>query len=127
MKNEILKIEEDVRIAQLAQNTDFFENILADDFKFITPQGKIVTKREDIDQYKSGYLRLKNADIEDRTIDIHESTKPPLGAHDRNDSKGPNPLSLPNRRSTGGAAFRVLARSRAALPVSVHRDDAGAT
>ena len=74
MEHEILKLEEAVRTAQLNHDDDFFENLLADDFEFITPQGKIVTKREDIEQYRSGTLRMKQVEIEDRSINIYGTT-----------------------------------------------------
>ncbi len=68
MENEIIALEEELITAQLAGDTDLFEKILSDDF---TPQGKIVTKREDIDQYKSGMLKLTKVDVSERTISIY--------------------------------------------------------
>lgn len=71
MEKEILELEEALRTAQLAGDTALFERVLSDDFQFITPQGKIISKREDIDQYKSGTLKLSRVDVEDRTIRVY--------------------------------------------------------
>jgi hypothetical protein len=71
MEKEIVEIENAVIRAQLADDVAYFERMLSDDFRFVTPHGKIVTKREDIDQYKTGYLRLLEVDVDDRTIDIY--------------------------------------------------------
>jgi hypothetical protein len=74
MEKEIIEIEEAVRLAQLASDAIFFEKVLSDDFKFITPQGKIITKREDIDQYKSGQLKMTKVDVSERQIDVFLGT-----------------------------------------------------
>lgn len=71
MEKEIVELEEAVRAAQLAQDYGFLERVLADDFRFFTPQGRAITKREDIDQYKFGYLKMKTVEISDRTINIY--------------------------------------------------------
>jgi hypothetical protein len=72
MDSEIVAIEDAVRRAQLASDTEFLESILDEDFKFITPQGRLVTKREDIDQYKSGYLKLSVVEISDQNITMFD-------------------------------------------------------
>lgn len=74
MEREIIEIEDAVKEAQLNGDIDFFENLLADGFKFISPQGKIISKREDIDQYKSGQLKISKIDISNRQIDMFGST-----------------------------------------------------
>lgn len=74
MKDEIVEIEEAVRKAQLAHDTEYFEEILADDFQFVTPQGEIVTKSEDIAQYKSGHLKMEKVEVRDRVINLYGTT-----------------------------------------------------
>ncbi len=74
IEDEIIKIEEAVRAAQLSHDADFIESILADGFKFVTPQGQIISKEQDVEQYRSGYLKLKTVEINDRTITTQETT-----------------------------------------------------
>ena len=73
-ESEILEIEAATRYAQLTGDTDFFERLLADDFQFITPQGKVVGKREDVDQYKSGQVKLNVVEVTERTVHCYGAT-----------------------------------------------------
>lgn len=74
MEKEIIEIEEAVRLAQLESDTGVFERVLSDDFKFVTPQGKIISKQEDLDQYKSEQLKLTTVDISNRQINLFGGT-----------------------------------------------------
>jgi hypothetical protein len=74
MKQEIIELEEEIRLAQLSQNVEFFEEILSDDFQFVTPQGKIVTKHEDIAQYKSGHLKMTAVEVSEQSVNVYGSS-----------------------------------------------------
>lgn len=74
MEDEIIAIESAIRNAQLTNDTDYFERILADNFQFITPQGKLITKQQDIAPYLSGDLKITRAEISEQSIQLFGTT-----------------------------------------------------
>jgi hypothetical protein len=72
MKLSQLRLKSDK--PQLDHNVNFLDQILADDFQFITPQGLAISKQEDLEQYKSRQLKMTKVDIADQVISIYGHT-----------------------------------------------------
>lgn len=74
IEQEVLKVDDSIVEAQLTSNVTHLEQLLADGFRVVTPQGRIVTKAEDVRQYKSGFLKMKSVNVLNRTVTTYGNT-----------------------------------------------------
>ena len=70
MLNEqaVLELEERLRQAMLASDTDELDLLLSDDLVFTTQTGDVIGKAADLDEHRSGPLRLTALDPSDRRV-----------------------------------------------------------
>lgn len=61
-------LEERLRHAMLASDADQLDALIADDLLFTTPTGAVVGKAADLDEHRSGRLRLTALDPTDRRV-----------------------------------------------------------
>lgn len=63
-------IECENRLLQAIQNSEIntLEDLLHDDLIFIIPSGQIISKKMDIENYSSGFMKVKHIDFSDRVV-----------------------------------------------------------
>lgn len=74
MRNEIIKLEEELRLAMLSSDVKKLDELIADSLLFVAPNGQIATKQMDLDAHKSGLQKMTKLIQSDQTIEIHENT-----------------------------------------------------
>jgi hypothetical protein len=60
--------------ATLKHDPGFLEKYLADDYMAIRNDGKLTTKVQEIENYKSGVTKYESIEIREATMRIHENT-----------------------------------------------------
>ena len=64
----VIESEENLRQAMLTSDLDRLDALIADDLMFTTQTGAVVGKKADLDDHRSGVLRLTALDPSDRHI-----------------------------------------------------------
>ncbi|WP_087691492.1 nuclear transport factor 2 family protein [Pandoraea sp. PE-S2R-1] len=64
----ITALEAELRAAMLASDVAALERLLDDDLVFTTPDGRVLTKQEDLTVHRDGQLHLKQLDFFDTQI-----------------------------------------------------------
>ena len=68
MTNEIIRLEEELRLAMLQSNVAQLNKLIADALVFILPDGSSATKAMDLEAHRSGMQHLTLLSPSDRTI-----------------------------------------------------------
>ncbi|QEE48475.1 nuclear transport factor 2 family protein [Flavobacterium alkalisoli] len=71
---EIIEVENTLFRAQLAGNADILDQLLQDGLIAVAPTGEIITKKMDLDSYKSKTVVIEEASIEINEIKITGNT-----------------------------------------------------
>lgn len=71
MKNEIIKLEEELQLAMLTSDVEKLDELIADSLVFIAPNGMVVTKQMDLDTHKSGLQKMSKLSPSEQQIVIH--------------------------------------------------------
>lgn len=70
MEEEIIKLEEELRLAMLAGDVDKLNSLISDSLIFIAPQGEIITKQMDLDVQKNKIQKLSELISSEQQVQI---------------------------------------------------------
>lgn len=73
MQSEILKLEEELRIAMLNNDVEKLDELIADSLVFTTPDGKIATKSMDLEAHRSKIQKMTKLSPCEQTIQIYDN------------------------------------------------------
>jgi len=73
-RQEILQMEEKWKNAVIQRNFQAMNDLLADDYIGITPNGTLESKEQMLDNMKAGTVRLKSIDVSDRKVRFYGKT-----------------------------------------------------
>lgn len=73
MKEEIIKLEEELRLAMLTGNVDKLDSLISDSLIFIATQGEIVTKQMDLDVQKNKIQKMSELIPSEQQIMINDN------------------------------------------------------
>lgn len=73
MKNEIIKLEEELRQAMLAGDVEKLDDLIADSLLFIAPNGIIATKHMDLGAHKSGIQKMTKLSPSEQQIETYDN------------------------------------------------------
>lgn len=73
MKEEIIKLEEELRLAMLTGNVDKLNSLISDSLIFIAPQGEIVTKQMDLDVQKNKIQKMSELIPSEQQIMVNDN------------------------------------------------------
>lgn len=73
MKTEILKKEEELRLAMIASDVQKLDELIDDSLAFVSPYGCMVTKQMDLDAHKSKAQIITKLEPSEQKIDIHDN------------------------------------------------------
>lgn len=73
MKQEIEKLEEELRLAMLFSDVEKLDLLIADELRFIAPNGAVVTKQMDLDIHKSGQQKMSKLTPSERQIKVFDN------------------------------------------------------
>lgn len=74
VEQEIKALGDQTVQAQLKGDIGFFEKYLADDYTAIYASGKLYTKAQDIESFKSGDVKFESIDVHERKIRVYGDT-----------------------------------------------------
>jgi len=72
IEKQIIESVERLKWAMLHSDINVLDELLAPDLVFTTHFGKLITKQDDLEAYKSGILKIKNITYSDQNIKIIE-------------------------------------------------------
>lgn len=75
MKEEIVKLEEELRLAMLAADTGKLDELIADSLIFIAPNGEIITKQIDLEVQRKQIQKITQLNPLDQIIEIYNNNK----------------------------------------------------
>jgi ketosteroid isomerase-like protein len=64
----VLELEEELRRAQLTSDVQALDRLIDDDLVFVTIDGSVATKSDDLALHRSGRLRISRMDPVERTL-----------------------------------------------------------
>lgn len=73
MNDEIIKVEEELRLAMLNSNVEKLDELIADSLIFIAPQGEIITKQMDLDVQKNKIQQISQLISSEQQIQIYDN------------------------------------------------------
>ncbi len=73
MKTEILKKEEELRLAMIDSNIEKLDELIDDSLMFTGPNGIIVTKDMDLQAHKSKIQKMTKLNPSEQQIKIHDN------------------------------------------------------
>lgn len=73
MREDILQLEEELRLAMLASDVGKLNELIADSLVFTGPTGEIVSKQVDLDVHKSGVQKITQLSPLEQTIQIYDN------------------------------------------------------
>jgi ketosteroid isomerase-like protein len=74
VEQQIKALHAQLMEATLKQDPGFLEKYLADDYMAIRNDGKVTTKVQEIENYKSGVTKYESIEIREATVRIHGKT-----------------------------------------------------
>lgn len=74
LRQEVEKLEQDWRTAQLNNDVPAMDHMLADDYIGITMNGEVVTKMQQLDRIRSREVNVQKLDLEDVKVKLIGST-----------------------------------------------------
>lgn len=73
ISQEILKAEEQLMASMMTSNLTALEHLLADDLQFVTQNGVVMTKEMDLENHRSGQLKIHTLNPTERVIKFFDS------------------------------------------------------
>jgi hypothetical protein len=73
-EQQIRKLADELRVAQLKADTNIVEKLYADDYAAIRGDGVVQTKAQEIESLKSGTLTYEKIDVQDLKIRVYGNT-----------------------------------------------------
>ena len=122
-RRAVLQLQEQSITAALKRDVPFFERALAENFVNITAGGNRQTKRQVLDDYRLGDLRVRNLEVDDLEVRVYGETAVLTGIaaiHGRLDEKnfrGQGRFTRIFTRTAGG--WRIV--SHQTTPMSIQR------
>lgn len=71
MKEEIIKLEEELRVAMIAADVDKLDELLADSLIFIAPQGEPITKQMDLEVQRNKIQKISELIPSEQKIELY--------------------------------------------------------
>ena len=59
IKEQVLKKESDLKNAMISGDVKSLDNLLHESLRFIIPDGTVITKEDDLENYRSGNMQVK--------------------------------------------------------------------
>ncbi len=72
-RNEILGLEERLRVAMLTSNVTELDDLLDERLLFVGPEGSVYSKADDLELHRSGTTQFAHIELIDIQIQRHES------------------------------------------------------
>lgn len=73
MKEEIIKLEEELRLAMLASDVEKLDELISDSLMFIAPNGIVATKQMDLDIHRSGAQKMTKLTPSEQKIQFFDN------------------------------------------------------
>lgn len=73
MKSEIIKLEEELRLAMVNSDVDKLDELIDDSLIFTTPDGKIATKQMDLEVHRSQVQKISELVPSEQIVKIYEN------------------------------------------------------
>lgn len=70
MQNEILKVEELLRLAMIEDDIQVLDKLIDESLLFVGPNGNVITKIDDLDCHKNGLQKIVSMEQTDLKINI---------------------------------------------------------
>lgn len=70
MKEEIIKLEEELRLAMLNADVDKLDELIADSLVFIAPQGEVITKQMDLEAQRKKLQKISEITPSEQKIEL---------------------------------------------------------
>lgn len=58
MESEIIKLEEELRLAMIASDVEKLNELISDSLVFVSPNGYVASKKDDLDAHRSGIQKI---------------------------------------------------------------------
>ncbi len=78
-EQELIKLEQDRTQAAVRGDTAFLEQNTADDYTFINPRGRLITKAQLLADFKSGQIKLQSSDLDELHARVYGDTAVLIG------------------------------------------------
>ena len=72
--NGINVLEEQLKTAMLNSDVSVLNQLIADDLIFTSHHGQIMSKQDDLDAHKSGFVKINSIDQSEQRIHLHDDT-----------------------------------------------------
>ena len=92
-EEQVKKLSDQVTAAELKGDTGFMEKYFADDYTAIHNDGKLSTKAQEIENFKSGAFKLESDDLRERKIRVYGDTAVVIGLASAKGTIGGKPFS----------------------------------
>lgn len=73
MKEEIKKLEEELRLAMLNADADKLDELIADSLVFIAPQGEVITKQMDLEVQRNKIQKISELIPTEQKIELYDN------------------------------------------------------
>lgn len=73
MNEEIIKLEEELRLAMLVSDVEKLDKLISDSLIFIAPNGTVATKQMDLDVHKSGIQKMTKLTQSEQKIQVFDN------------------------------------------------------
>jgi len=93
VEQQIAALSDQVTQASLKGDTDFMEKYFADDYTATHNDGKLSTKAQEIENFKSGAFKLESDDLRERKIRVYGDTVVVIGLASAKGTLGGKPFS----------------------------------
>lgn len=70
-QENIIALEEQLRVAMLAADVDALDRLIAPDLLFTTHMGQVIGKQQDLDMHRSGLLKFRAIEAGERLVAAH--------------------------------------------------------
>jgi ketosteroid isomerase-like protein len=74
VQDQIKKLEEDRNQAILKADTAALDRMTSDDYTLVTSQGKLMTKAQIMDGFKSGSIKFESRELSDLNVRVYGNT-----------------------------------------------------
>jgi len=72
-REEIIKLEEELRLAMLSSDVEKLDTLIDDSLQFIAPDGNVTTKQMDLNVHKSKIQKMYELIPSEQTVQIYDS------------------------------------------------------
>lgn len=70
--NRIITLEDQLKTAMLNSDVSVLDQLLADDLIFTSHLGQIMSKQDDLDAHKSGFIKIHSIGQSEQRIQLHD-------------------------------------------------------